>query len=205
MLPNKDIDKSPEQMSSEKPLLHVKEITPASAIACGKLPPTERSLTFAIFRRWSLRKAYDKLLVPARGASMTKQQLADGKAAAQAQQDNGGPKAENKLSGHEKGFFCRKRAEPLRARGASRTEQQLAWKGAKALLHRLSSDMEGKTFGPRKVVFCEDPPHDRANSLHGKVQRLALLHRHGGAKAEIKLSRPEKLFLRGSSAQEAPA
>ena len=35
---------------------------------------------------------------------MTKQQLADGKAAAQAQQDNGGPKAENKLSGHEKFF-----------------------------------------------------------------------------------------------------
>ena len=33
---------------------------------------------------------------------MTKQQLADKKAAAQAQQDNGGPKAENKLSGHEK-------------------------------------------------------------------------------------------------------
>ena len=33
---------------------------------------------------------------------MTKQHLADGKAAAQAQQDNGGPKAENKLSGHEK-------------------------------------------------------------------------------------------------------
>ena len=60
---------------------------------------------------------------------MTKQQLADGKAAEQAQQDNGGPKAENKLSGHEK-LLCRKRAEPLRARGAGRTEQQLA----KALL-----------------------------------------------------------------------
>ena len=44
----------------KKTLLPVKEITPASAIACGKLPPTERSLTLAIFRRWSLRIAYDK-------------------------------------------------------------------------------------------------------------------------------------------------
>ena len=109
---------------------------------------------------------------------MTKQQLADGKAAAQAQQDNGGPKAENKLSGHEKIVCCSKRPEPLRARGASRTEQQLAWKGAKALLHRLSSDMEGKTFGTRKVVFCEDPPrarrqHDRATACMERCKGFA--------------------------------
>ena len=100
---------------------------------------------------------------------MAKQQLADGKAAAQAQQDNGGPKAENKLSAR-KIVFCRKCAEPLRARGAGRTEQQLAWKGAKALLHRLSSDMEGKTFGDLKSCFLRGSTtskrrqHDKATA-----------------------------------------
>ena len=89
--------------------------------------------------------------------------------------------------GARKGFVCSKRAEPLRARGASRTEQQLAWKGAKALLHRLSSGMEGKTFGTRKVVFCEDPPrarrqHDRAEQQLAWKGAKALLHRHEGQK-----------------------
>ena len=52
---------------------------------------------------------------------MTKQQLADEKAAAQAQQDNGGPKAENKLSGHEKFVFCSKQAPGT---SASKRRQQ---------------------------------------------------------------------------------
>ena len=46
-------------MSSEKTLLPVKETTQAFVIACGRLPTTQMSLPPALFRRWSLRIAYD--------------------------------------------------------------------------------------------------------------------------------------------------
>ena len=67
-----------------------------------------------------------------------------------------------KLSGPEKLFSARIHHE----QGASMTEQQLAWKGAKALLHRRSSDIEGEHFGGPKSCFLDPPQarrqHDRA-------------------------------------------
>ena len=82
-----------------------------------------------------------------------------------------------KLSGPEKLFSARIHHE----QGASMTEQQLAWKGAKALLHRHGgAKAETKTLETRKVVFCADPPRARGASM--AEQQLA----RKGAKALLR-------------------
>ena len=118
---------------------------------------------------------------------MTKQQLADGKAAAQAQQDNGGPKAENKLLGHEK-LFSAESARKARGTSASKRRRQdratTCPERRKGLLHRLSSDVERKTFGDPKSCFLRGSTtskrrqHDRATACTERCKGFTAQAQH---------------------------
>ena len=82
---------------------------------------------------------------------MTKQHLADGKAAAQAQQDNGGPKAENKLSGHEKLFSAESARNLCEQEAPAGQSNNLPGKAHRLCCTGSAVTWRGKLWGPEKL------------------------------------------------------